>query len=108
MMELSDIERNYDLADMVPGLKGNGRSYWGICPLPQHVHSSHPTPSFSVFWYKGKQRFKCHGNCGLMGNVIDLAGYMWVPNYERYDKKQYLRAAEILTNGAFSPAVIAR
>jgi hypothetical protein len=102
-MDLDSIRSCYNIEDLVSGLKGSSSSRWGICPLPQHKHSSRPTPSFSVFWkyYKGQkvQYFKCHGNCGLTGTVIDLAGYMWVAGYHKYDINMYQKAAEALSGG---------
>lgn len=103
-MKFSEIRQLYDIGDMVrrAGYKlGGRRNKWSICPLPQHHHSSTPTPSFSIFWYRGTQRFKCHGQCGLDGDVIDFAGYMWVAGYKRGDRKMRFKAAEVLTNGGF-------
>jgi hypothetical protein len=103
-VKLQEIRQLYDIAELVrqAGYKlGGSKNKWCSCPLPQHQHSSNPTPSFSIFWYRGIQRFKCHGTCGLDGDVIDFAGYMWVPGYKKGDKKLYLQAAEVLTGGAF-------
>jgi hypothetical protein len=67
-------------------LKGNSRQKWCVCPLPQHRHVNF-TPSFSVFWHtingEWRQYWKCHGSCSTHGDVIDLAGYLWVPAYSR-------------------------
>lgn len=101
MTSLRDIPSLYNIADMVPGLRGSVRSRYAICPLPQHKHGRRPTPSFSVFWRDGKQYFKCHGNCQLKGNVIDFIGYMQIPGYDRTDKRHYREAAELLTRGAY-------
>ena len=63
-----------------------------ICPLPGHVHSSRPTPSFSIFWKDGGQYFKCHGNCNLTGDVIDLVGYLNIPGYDQRDGNMIRKA----------------
>ena len=63
-----------------------------ICPLPQHTHSSRPTPSFSIFWRDGVQHFKCHGNCNLTGDVIDLVGYLNIQGYDQKDGKMVRKA----------------
>jgi len=51
-----------------------------ICPLPRHNHTNY-TPSFSIFFKDGVERWKCHGSCNLEGDVIDLVGYLYVPGY---------------------------
>jgi hypothetical protein len=66
-----------------------------ICPLPQHIHSSN-TASFSVYWKNGKQWWKCHGNCNLEGDIIDLIGYMRVAGYIPKDPKKVREALGIL------------
>jgi len=77
-MEIGDIRRLYDIRDL---LSLSARKKWINCPLPLHPHK-HYTPSFSIYvGHDGVQRFKCHGNCGAHGDVIDLAGYLWVPGY---------------------------
>lgn len=92
---LKDIRRMYDIR-VVLGLPP--RAKWVVCPLPMHRHSNH-TPSFSIFTDNkdGAQRFRCHGNCGLSGDVIDLAGYMWVPGYSPRDRSALARAVQMLT-----------
>lgn len=100
MISLDDLRNMYDILNIVPGLRGR-YAKWGICPLPMHRHSSTPTPSFSVQYWNGRQRWKCFGACGKNGDVIDLIGYMYMPNYDREDVKQYLKAAEILSGGDF-------
>lgn len=66
-----------------------------VCPLPMHQHVNN-TPSFSVYYERGVQHFKCHGNCGVRGTVIDLMGYLHIPNYNPLDPAQVYRAAEML------------
>ena len=63
-----------------------------VCPLPMHTHSSRPTPSFSIFWRDGVQFFKCHGNCNLTGDVIDLVGYLNILGYDQKDFKMVRKA----------------
>jgi hypothetical protein len=70
-----------------------------VCPLPGHVHGSH-TPSFSIFFKDGAQRFKCHGNCSLTGDVIDLMGYMNIPGYNRHDGRMVEEALNLLEQKA--------
>ena len=66
-----------------------------VCPLPMHIHSNN-TPSFSVFWWHGIQMFRCHGNCGLQGDVIDLVGFMRIPGYEPHNPENIRRALKLL------------
>ena len=92
-MEIGDIRRLYDIRDIL-GL--SARRKWINCPLPLHPHK-HFTPSFSIYEGKdGVQRFKCHGNCGAYGDVIDLAGYMWVPGYNPKTSGDLAKAIEML------------
>ena len=67
-----------------------------ICPLPRHTHHNY-TPSFSIFWVDGRWRWRCHGSCNLQGDVIDLVGYMNLPNYDPHDNGSIKRAIAILT-----------
>jgi DNA primase len=61
-----------------------------------HPHKNF-TPSFSIYDGRdGVQRFKCHGACGAQGDVIDLAGYMWVPGYDHKNTGHVARAIEAL------------
>jgi hypothetical protein len=86
---IREAHKLYDIRNLL-GLKTRQR--WIVCPLPDHVHSSN-TPSFSVFTDgDGIQRFKCHGNCGAYGDVIDLAGYLYVAGYDR-DNPEHIRMA---------------
>ena len=66
-----------------------------ICPLPQHIHHSN-TPSFSIFWKEGRQYWKCHGNCQLEGDVVDLVGYLRVPGYTRWNPTSVQRALTLI------------
>jgi hypothetical protein len=82
----------YDIRSVL-GLRGKKRLI--NCPLPQHVHH-YNTPSFSIIDTGGHQRFKCHGNCGLTGDVIDLVGYMDVPGYDKKNPTHVARAISLL------------
>lgn len=103
-MRLRDIPGLYDIETMLErsGVQVSGTSgaRYCVCPLPQHAHSTHPTPSFSIFSRGGTQRFKCHGNCGLTGNVIDFIGYMELSGYDK-SREMYRKAAELLTGGEY-------
>lgn len=66
-----------------------------VCPLPMHIHVNN-TPSFSIFWWDGVQMFRCHGNCGLQGDVIDLVGFMRIPGYKAHNKADIRRALKLL------------
>ena len=96
-----DIVNSYDLVSIVESygvkLKGYGNK-WGICPMPFHIHSNN-TPSFSIYQGEDRQRFKCHGNCGAYGDVIDFVGYMEIPGYNPLDKTQRSLALSYLRNG---------
>ena len=74
-----------------------------VCPMPDHKHHNH-TPSFSIFWRGGVQRFRCHGSCGAEGDVIDLVGYLQLPGYDR-GKEMRKRALEIL-DGNYKPEIV--
>ena len=64
-----------------------------VCPLPNHIHHDN-SPSFSIYYDRvtRSQYFKCHGNCGLSGDVIDLVGYLHISGY---DKSMALRRRAI-------------
>lgn len=94
--EIRDFRRIYSIRSV---LGYSGRKSWMVCPLPQHAHSSNPTPSFSMYYDRdGVERFKCHGNCGLRGDVIDLVGYLSVPGYDPKNIQYVLRAVSVLGN----------
>ena len=76
-MRLEEIRATHSIQSV---LGWPDRKKWGLCVLPQHVHGSN-TPSFSIYPWQGKQLFKCHGNCGGKGDVIDLIGYLEIPGY---------------------------
>lgn len=68
-----DIRKAHDIHSVL-GLNAFKKTI--VCPLPMQSHASN-TPSFSIFWKYGvHQQFKCHGNGGAHGDVIDLVGYM--------------------------------
>jgi len=81
-------------------LRGKG---WGLCPLPFHQHRN-GTPSFSIFEYRGRQRWKCWGSCGLSGDVIDLYGYLHIPGYNPHEIELRRQAADLLRGGPLNPA----
>jgi len=94
--DLRDLRRIYSIRSV---LSYADKRSWLVCPLPQHAHSSNPTPSFSIYYDKdGVERFKCHGNCGLRGDVIDLVGFLSVPGYDPKDMQSVMRAVSILGN----------
>jgi len=96
-----DIVNSYDLISVVEsyGVKLKGyKNKWGLCPIPFHVHTNN-THSFSVFQGEDRQRFKCHGNCGAYGDVIDFIGFMEIANYDPMDSTQRSLALAYLRNG---------
>lgn len=107
-MSFSDLRKEYNLIMVAEqhgvDLKGAGRKKWGVCPFPQHVHSKHPTPSFSIYEYNRELRFKCHGHCGAMGDVIDFMGYMHITGYDPRNIFQKDQAGRLLVNGQIQTA----
>jgi hypothetical protein len=96
-LSIRDVHRLYDIYSV---LGVSSRRSWMVCPLPQHTHYNN-TPSFSIFTSPdGVQRWKCHGNCGLQGDVIDLVGYMQIPNYD-HTSGEHVRMAAGLLGGSF-------
>ena len=95
MLSADEISRLYDIHSV---LGTNSRKI--LCPFPDHHHGNY-TPSFSIFWSDGKQRFRCHG-CGKTGDVIDLVGYMYVPSYSHDNPANVKTAINILTCGRYS------
>ncbi len=85
----------YDVRAVL-GLADNKRVI--VCPMPQHPHHNN-TPSFSIYMDGRVQKFACHGSCGLKGDVIDLVGYMQVPNYDPRNGEHVKRALSILEGG---------
>lgn len=88
--DIQDARRTHSIESIVGT---NKRSI--VCPLPMHNHANN-TPSFSIFWYKGDQYFRCHGNCGLEGDVIDLVGYLRISGYDPHNKEHIRRALKLL------------
>ena len=64
--------------------------HYGLCPLHSERHAS-----FSVYYFRGKEWWKCHSHCGS-GDVIDLVGRLQINGYDRTNWDQRRRAAEIL------------
>nr|MBN1228842.1 hypothetical protein [Anaerolineae bacterium] len=94
--DLKALRALYDIREVLTDLGVEMSRDYGVCPLPQHAHHNF-TASFSVFISPdGVQRFKCHGNCGLQGDVIDLAGYLWVSGYHPADPVMLRRAVDAL------------
>ena len=77
----------------VLSLDSNQRSI--VCPLPSHVHI-HNTPSFSIFNRGGKEYWKCHGSCGMEGDVVDLIGMLRVIGYDKRDPAKVREALGII------------
>jgi len=93
---ISDVRRLYSIRDLLRDAGVDVRRRWIVCPLPNHQHRSH-TPSFSIFTGQdGVERFRCHGNCGAYGDVIDLAGHLWVPGYNSRSPDHVHQALECL------------
>jgi hypothetical protein len=90
-----EVSRLYDMQSI---LGTNRRKL--VCPFPDHKHVNY-TPSFSIFFSDGKQRFRCHG-CGRMGDVIDLVGYMNIPSYSHDNPEKVKLAINLLTGGRYS------
>jgi hypothetical protein len=88
--EIQTARRTHNIHDIIGT---NKKSL--VCPLPMHIHVNN-TPSFSVFWWDGVQMFRCHGNCGLQGDVIDLVGFMRIPGYQPHNKADIGRALKLL------------
>lgn len=100
ILTADEVSRLYD----IQGVLGTSRHKL-LCPFPDHHHENY-TPSFSIFWSDGKQRFRCHG-CGRTGDVIDLIGYLNIPGYDHENPEHIKTAINILTDGRYSiqPAV---
>lgn len=87
MRDVNALKRIYSIS----GVLGTDRKLI-VCPMPAHMHHRN-TPSFSIFHDReGFERFKCHGNCGLEGDVVDLVGYLEVAGYDPKDNKSFLQA----------------
>jgi len=93
MLTIDDVRKIYSIRNIV-GID-SGRSKI-VCPLPMHSHKNN-TPSFSVFTGKdGIERFECHGNCGMRGDVVDLIGYTAIAGYD--PTVHAVEAMDILTS----------
>ncbi len=90
--DIDNARRTHDIRDVLSTQKK-----YIVCPLPQHIHRKN-TPSFMIFFRDGVQYFRCHGNCGLTGDVIDLVGYLRLSGYDRKDGKMVREALAILEN----------
>ncbi len=92
-MNLNQIRSMYDIRSLLH-LSGNTRKI--VCPLPGHAHAEY-TPSFSIFFDRnGVQRWRCHGSCNKFGDVIDLAGELYVHNYNPKDPRHIRLAVGVL------------
>jgi len=102
MIDFDSIRKQYDIKAMCHSTSSKSNIVI-VCPLPNHSHSN-GTPSFSIFTdYSGVQRFKCHGSCGLYGDVIDFYGYMNIPMYDCKSWKNRVSAAKSMSNISPSP-----
>jgi hypothetical protein len=90
---VADARNIHDILDVL-GLTA-GRERVIVCPLPSHVHKRN-TPSFSVFWRRGMQWWRCHGSCDLEGDIVDLIGYLRVPGYDKRDPDKIRAAVNLL------------
>ena len=73
--DLGIIRQLYDLPTIVGQMTGMDVHRTMVCPMPFHQHHN-MSASFGMFVDKqGIQRFKCFGQCGAQGDVIDFAGY---------------------------------
>lgn len=105
MLSFEEIRKRYSPIDLAEraGVKlhGSGHNKYGVCPCISHVHREN-TPSFSIYWTGETWLWKCHGNCGNHGDVVDLFGCMFIPGYTATDirptKEQRLEAARRLTS----------
>ena len=87
MNDVNALKRIYSIS----GVLGTTKKLI-VCPLPAHTHHRN-TPSFSIFHDReGFERFKCHGNCGLEGDVVDLVGYLEIGGYDPKNQVSFLQA----------------
>lgn len=95
-MKIDTIRSVRQIYDMYDVLNMDRRKVKIVCPLPAHNHSNN-TPSFAIFrGADGVQRFQCHGNCGLHGDVLDLVGYLHIAGYNDKDPRHITQAAALL------------
>jgi DNA primase len=90
--QIDEARRNHDIQSVL-GTKKKKL----VCPLPDHPHKNN-TPSFSIFWRGGVQRFVCHGACGAEGDVVDLIGYLRIPFYDRKNGEMVRKALSLLSD----------
>ena len=88
--QIDEADCTHDIRDVVGSKK---RTI--LCPLPQHRRINN-TPSFSIYWKDGKQWWKCHGNCQLEGDLVDLVGYLRVTGYDRRDPAKVREALALV------------
>ena len=94
--DIRDIRRLFDIRQVLTKAGVDARRKWMVCPLPQHPHKNY-TPSFSIFMGDdGVERFMCHGICQAHGDVIDLAGYLWVKGYNPQNRPDVSKAIDML------------
>ena len=89
---INEACKSHDIYDVL-SLSSKKKTF--VCPLPFHNHSSF-TPSFSVFWNKGRQWWRCHGSCGLEGDVVDLVGFLFVSGYQKNNAEMQSKALTLL------------
>jgi hypothetical protein len=88
------MRRLYDIRRVL-GLPENKKVI--VCPLPMHIHSNNPTPSFSIHVTRaGVQKWNCHGTCGNSGDVIDLVGFMQISGYQPKNGEHVKQALALL------------
>lgn len=77
MNDFEALRQLYDLTIVYEQMTGQPwPGHEVVCPMPHHQHANY-TPSFHIYVRTdGTQYFKCHGNCGAYGDVIDFVGYM--------------------------------
>lgn len=90
--QIAAARATHDIRDVL-GLRDRQRVI--VCPLPMHVHK-HNTPSFSIFWRRNMQWWRCHGSCDMEGDVVDLVGFLRVPNYDKRDPDKIRQALNLL------------
>jgi hypothetical protein len=90
--QISDARATHDIRDV---LNLSDRKRVIVCPLPQHVHK-HNTPSFSIFWRRNMQWWRCHGSCDMEGDIVDLVGFLRVSGYDKRDPDKIRQALTLL------------
>ena len=77
-MILRDARKLFSIHDV---LGEDSRKNPVMCPFPEHAHANN-TPSLNIYWRDGVEKFVCMGSCGKKGDVIDMVGYLHIPNYD--------------------------